>query len=1177
MALDPTRIFQSGLFDRASTFRDELLQNEAEAIGSMIDQWGTSLLALEERAQAISSDYNSGQLPKSALREQARIKQLQYAIIDELDRLESYSFDSTLQLKAQSASSAYLHAEELTAQGIPLQARQQLMATWEGTPFAAVQAVVGRARQADSPLNRLYMDLASGNEKTAQRMMDSFTANILQGKHPTVYGRQLAEQFAVPLGRAMTIARTEQLNAYRTGTLLAWQQNSHLVKGWKWLSAMGRSKSPPCVTCLRMHGRVFKLEQPMPAHPNCRCTQVPITKTLEELGYSGFEGAGDRSSDLLEEGDGVKWLESQPESVQRQTMPSAMFKAWKGGSVTIDDMVGVFGNREWGEFVSTKSLVSILGQESASEYYSPVYKAIVAASGAPAPISEPQVAPSAVNSILNSVFSSAVVDSPDPVFIEVKNVNNWLESQSSLAPASAYQYKQLVKGVSSQTALDNLAKGINDDLLVVPVLYKNTDDFSDILDILDSANKKQPTKLQLQMKATKLKSDVNYHLSFSKSKLKKLGMKPEAQVLKAGTSSGIAGQYHLKEAEVVLDESALDELTITIKKAIGTDEEDFNYLLAKASKDARKARQIYGSKVVVVFDGVPEAKMKIFEDAVTNNKVLSGSSFSVPEAPATPATPAEAPLTNPISTLSVSNTTTWTNKISVNQSTATHGLERFTFYKGNQRGLDVLKNSVDADLRDAKVVFLNTEDPSKIGDVLDKTFNKTRQTLDLQLAAKTGKADVNWHIGFRVGELNDSIAKPLEAKIYKSKPSIAVAKGFHLETVNDTVGPDVIEQIEVTVKKTSKTSDDEFNKLLVETAKDVRNYAKTYGVSFRVSFDGVPDWKAKVFEDAVNNNKVLTTSLFEVEPEETVSALPEPAAAPTTRGLFKTGFDIKSYKKAAKYVDSVNTVNGDKEKTDRIMKKLGNVEDLLPDLEDFGETSYDVKYELQQARNSPNVRADKAARQAIYKVNQTWANSSLNTSIDSWNVQRAIAEEFGLQDSYKATIDRAKRWQDNKLGTGAGSRIERDANEAWKKQGTLLRKVIRAMYNATQDELQAAGLEEISLFRGQGMKRSDVKKLVPDLLNDQTKSYENKMSLQPASSFAAHLGTAESFSTGYLGAGVNDPNDPIVPLVFRTTVPRQMVLSTAGTGLGTFREYEFVVLESGGTWEVGVRGLFKAR
>jgi SPP1 gp7 family putative phage head morphogenesis protein len=119
-------------------------------------------------------------------------------------------------------------------------------------------------------------------------MRRALLAGISVGDNPRTAARAMLSRvegaFNGGLTRAMTIARTEMLDAYRTASRYTHAANADVLDGWVWTAALDRRT---CPSCWSQHGNVYPVDQPGPLdHQQGRCARVPKTKTWRQLGIN---------------------------------------------------------------------------------------------------------------------------------------------------------------------------------------------------------------------------------------------------------------------------------------------------------------------------------------------------------------------------------------------------------------------------------------------------------------------------------------------------------------------------------------------------------------------------------------------------------------------------------------------------------------------------------------------------------------------------------------------------------------------------------------------------------------------------------------------------------------------------------------------------------------------------
>ena len=160
-------------------------------------------------------------------------------------------------------------------------------------------------------------------------MRRELTRALAVGDNPREAARRMVAavqgEFDGGLARALVIARTEQVDAYRAAAKAQQDANSDVLRGWQWVCTLSARSCPSCVS---HHGEIHPLSEPGPQdHHQGRCARLPLTKSWAELGFKGIK----EPKPALRPGDGLRWLNQQPPDVQRQVLGSGRYAAWKAG------------------------------------------------------------------------------------------------------------------------------------------------------------------------------------------------------------------------------------------------------------------------------------------------------------------------------------------------------------------------------------------------------------------------------------------------------------------------------------------------------------------------------------------------------------------------------------------------------------------------------------------------------------------------------------------------------------------------------------------------------------------------------------------------------------------------------------------------------------------------------
>lgn len=194
-------------------------------------------------------------------------------------------------------------------------------------PPTALEAIVLRVRQqvhaAHWPLSR----------DAVEAMHRALVIGVAVGDNPRASARRMIRNvqgaFNGGLTRAMNLARTETLDAYRDTAAQVHTANADVLAGWVWIASLG----PRCCPgCWGMHGTVHPLEEPGPLdHQQGRCARMPKVKPWRELGYDLDEPDDDVP-------DAMAALLALPEPDQRAVMGPRRLALLTAGQVTMADL-----------------------------------------------------------------------------------------------------------------------------------------------------------------------------------------------------------------------------------------------------------------------------------------------------------------------------------------------------------------------------------------------------------------------------------------------------------------------------------------------------------------------------------------------------------------------------------------------------------------------------------------------------------------------------------------------------------------------------------------------------------------------------------------------------------------------------------------------------------------------
>jgi hypothetical protein len=149
----------------------------------------------------------------------------------------------------------------------------------------AMNAIVKRTTQ------RIVSQYRPLSGQAREAMFRSLVRGVAVGENPVAAARRMINivggEFNGGLNRAIVVARTEMIDAHRIGQKEIQLEHDDVLKGWAWSATLDTNT---CASCWAMHGTEFEIEEDGPLdHQQGRCSRVPVTKSWEELGFTGIQ------------------------------------------------------------------------------------------------------------------------------------------------------------------------------------------------------------------------------------------------------------------------------------------------------------------------------------------------------------------------------------------------------------------------------------------------------------------------------------------------------------------------------------------------------------------------------------------------------------------------------------------------------------------------------------------------------------------------------------------------------------------------------------------------------------------------------------------------------------------------------------------------------------------------
>lgn len=345
----------SRLLQITNQFKQQLLQHNAKAEAAIASAYRQTLAtiqpALDKLYKQMTDALATGnQINIAWLQEANRLETIKKMISGQMSHFGALSQTVVGQMQQTGVK---LGLDAALAQ---LDASKPPSVDWSfGVPSPkAISNIVG-ATQAGSPLADLF---AGFGQEAATNAAGVLHRAIILGDNPRAIAGQMQQALGVSHARALTIARTEMLRAYRDAAMETYRANDDVVGGWIWSAALS---ARTCPACLAMNGTKHPLSEQFGSHPNCRCAPIPETKSWSDiLGPLGIDTSGIKETTVQIQS-GSDWFDQQDESVQKQILGKGGYDMWKNNdNISLGDFVKKSSDPDWGNSIQVRPLKELV-------------------------------------------------------------------------------------------------------------------------------------------------------------------------------------------------------------------------------------------------------------------------------------------------------------------------------------------------------------------------------------------------------------------------------------------------------------------------------------------------------------------------------------------------------------------------------------------------------------------------------------------------------------------------------------------------------------------------------------------------------------------------------------------------------------------------------------------------
>lgn len=323
----------------ARLFREQLLRQDAKQMAEMARRWLTVERGIKDETLKLAKEIAQLKAAGQPVTQGMIMRQQRYIALSAQTRAEmrKYVAWADADIKREIEMYTRLGAEQ-AGQLTSLSLEQAgLRVQFDRLSGGAMEMITGMV-QDGAPLREL---LANAWGDSMMGMTDALIKGTSLGWNPRKTARAMLDGSTDGLQRAMTIARTEQLRAFRMSNIQSLRA-SGMVKGYKRIAA---KDDRTCLSCLASDGEFYDVAAEFADHPNGRCTLAPV------LDLPGIPAPQWQTGD--------QWFKTLSADKQEEMMGSKRYAAWQDGVFSFRDLAKTTHSDTWGDGLRVATLAEL--------------------------------------------------------------------------------------------------------------------------------------------------------------------------------------------------------------------------------------------------------------------------------------------------------------------------------------------------------------------------------------------------------------------------------------------------------------------------------------------------------------------------------------------------------------------------------------------------------------------------------------------------------------------------------------------------------------------------------------------------------------------------------------------------------------------------------------------------